>query len=293
VYNKNANGTFLSDFNAYCKWHDTGAYCPNVLNNIRGTQMKQFLLTPAAGKRLIAKAISARADIKSILTNGILVIIAGTTNGYVAEEILAMIGSGEKFSRSRFFRGINLPPGYGTTRQGQLVDSTHFPGDVIVKNGKWLVGKTLDDVVEDLKQGDIIIKGANALDVDKKHAAVLVAHPQGGTILASLRLVIGKRVRLIIPVGLEKRISGDLDNLAVRLNMPDVKGLRLLPVPGEVVTEIEAIEALTGARAEMFAAGGVCGAEGSVWLAVSGSEESEREAARLIQNVSNEPVFSM
>ncbi len=105
--------------------------------------------------------------------------------------------------------------------------------------------------------------------------------------------MVGKRVRLIIPVGLEKRIYGDIDDMAVRLNMPGVKGLRLLPVPGEVVTEIDAIKMLTGAGAELFAAGGVSGAEGSIWLAVSGTEESEKSAADLIQLVAAEPPFSI
>ena len=52
--------------------------------------MKQFLVTPCMGKRLIGKAMAIHPDIKSVLEKGTLVIIAGTTNGYVAEEILKM-----------------------------------------------------------------------------------------------------------------------------------------------------------------------------------------------------------
>ena len=65
-------------------------------------------------------------------------------------------------------------------------------------------------------------------------------------------------------------------------------GFRLLPVPGEVFTEIEAIRLLTGAEAEMLAAGGVGGAEGAVWLALRGSEEQLAKAAELIKEVSGE-----
>jgi hypothetical protein len=50
--------------------------------------MKQLLLTPSAGKRLIAKALSIHPQIQSALQKGTLVVIAGTTNGYLAEEIL-------------------------------------------------------------------------------------------------------------------------------------------------------------------------------------------------------------
>jgi hypothetical protein len=53
---------------------------------------------------------------------------------------------------------------------------------------------------------------------------------------------------LVLPVGLEKRVCGDLMDLAGRLNAPGNSGYRLFPVPGEVITEIEAISLLTGAR---------------------------------------------
>jgi hypothetical protein len=98
-------------------------------------------------------------------------------------------------------------------------------------------------------------------------------------------------VRLILPVGLEKRISGDLDDLAGKLNVPGTRGPRLLPVPGHVFTEIDAIALLTGAVAELAAGGGVCGAEGSVWLAVSGEPEQEEAAENLLRSLSHEPPF--
>ena len=50
--------------------------------------MKQLLITPAMGKRLIAKTIANHPAVRKALRNGTVVIVAGTTNGYVAEEIL-------------------------------------------------------------------------------------------------------------------------------------------------------------------------------------------------------------
>jgi hypothetical protein len=98
-------------------------------------------------------------------------------------------------------------------------------------------------------------------------------------------------VRLILPVGLEKRIPGDLMELAARLNAPGGSGPRLLPVPGEVFTEIEAIRLLSGAEAEMIAAGGVGGAEGAVRLALHGSEKQMEKAEELMGAVSVEADF--
>jgi hypothetical protein len=253
--------------------------------------MKQILLTVAMGKRLIGKALAAHPAVISALQKGTVVIVAGTTNSYVAEEILESIGQKDKFARRRFFRGISLPPHYKTTDAGRLAGDNEFPGDVVIRDGLWQEGKTINDVAAELKEGDVIIKGANALDTVHKRAAILIGNLQGGTITVALSAVVGRRVRLLIPIGLEKRIPGDLDEIANKVNTPGNKGFRLLPVPGEVLTEIEALKLLTGAKAEMIAAGGISGAEGCVWLAIEGSPEQVQQAEKLIQSVSSEPPF--
>lgn len=255
--------------------------------------MRLYLLSPAAGKRLIGRALAAHPAIRSALSSGTVAIIAGTTNGYVAEEILKSIGQAEGFSRKSFFRGIALPPWRETTADGRLPDESGFSGDVIIDGGVWKRGRTIFDVIDDLAEGDVILKGANALDMERRVAAVLIGHPRGGTILAAMQGVLGRRARLVLPVGLEKRVFGDLMDLAGRLNAPGNSGPRIFPVPGQVFTEIEAISTLTGAKANLAAAGGVCGAEGSVWLAIDGSEEQIDAAERLLKDVSMEPGFEL
>jgi hypothetical protein len=255
--------------------------------------MKQYIITPAAGKRLIGKALASHPTVSSVLKTGTVVVVAGTTNGYVAEEILASIGQAEGFVRGRFFRGITLAPSCPTTGASRLPDKRGFPGDVVIVKGHWQKGKTIYDVMDDLKGGDLILKGANALDRSRKRAAILVGHPKAGTIGVALQAVIGRRVRLMVPIGLEKRVECDLDALAEKLNDPSAQGPRLLPVPGEVFTEIDAIAVLTGAKAELVASGGVCGAEGSVWLAVSGTEAEMNAAEALIWTIISEPPFQL
>lgn len=256
--------------------------------------MKQYIITSAAGKRLIGKALARHPEIQSALIQGTVVIVAGTTNGYVAEEILGAMGApaGEGFGRGRFFRGITLPPSMPMAADGQLPDGRGFPGDVIISRGAWQKGKTIFDVADDLQEGDVIIKGANALDLQRKRAAVYIGHPKGGTIAVALQAAVGRRVRLLLPVGLEKRICGDLDMLARLLNEPGAGGPRLLPVPGRVFTEIDALALLTGAKAYLVAAGGVCGAEGSIRLAVQGEPQQETAAEELLQPLILEPAFS-
>lgn len=212
----------------------------------------------------------------------------------MAEEILAKIGALDEkkdFNRSRFFRGITLPPSRAAADSESPPEANSLPGDVVISGGIWQRGKTIFDVADDLKEGDVILKGANALDLQRKRAAIYIGHPQGGTIAVALQAVVGRRVRLLLPVGLEKRIHGDLDDLAEILNEPGAQGPRLFPVPGQVFTEIDALAALTGAKAVLVAGGGVGGAEGSVRLAVKGEPQQEEAAEILLQSLLHEPSF--
>jgi hypothetical protein len=244
------------------------------------------------GKRLIAKTLANHPDIRKALKNGTIVIVAGTTNGYVAEEILKCNKITDDFSRKHFFRGLTMPPTKSVTKEGRLADESKFPGDVVIVKGGWQRGKTIADLVDDLKEGDVILKGANALDLERKQAAVLIGHPKAGTIGLALPAILGRRVKLIVPVGLEKRISGDLNAISEKLNAPGAGGYRLLPVQGEIFTEIEALRALTAAEVRLIAAGGVCGAEGGCWIAVTGEPEQEEFAEQIIASVAGESPFS-
>ncbi len=255
--------------------------------------MKQFLITPAAGKRLIAMALTKHSVVEDALKFGTVVIVAGTTNGYVAEEILSLTGQSEDFSKKRFFRGVVLPPTLSRTASGRLPYYSKFPGDVVLENGVWKKGKTIFDVVDDLEEGDVIFKGANSLDIIRRKAAIYIGHPKAGTIGAALQAVVGRRVRLIIPVGLEKRVPGDLDELALKLNVPGLKGPRFLPVPGEVFTEIEAFKILYDVEAVLIAGGGVGGAEGSVWLGITGEDKSVELAENILMSISSEKPFEI
>ena len=49
-------------------------------------------MTPAAGKRLIAMALARHPQVVRAMERGTLLIVAGTTDGYVAEEALRALG---------------------------------------------------------------------------------------------------------------------------------------------------------------------------------------------------------
>jgi len=234
------------------------------------------------GKRLIGMGMARHASIEAVLTKGTLVIIAGTTNGYVAEEILKVAGQADGFSREGFRRGLTTPPGV-------KVDKHPFDGDVVLVDGKWDRGKVITDVAGDLKEGDVVVKGANAVNLCLGRAGVLVGHARCGTAGAAVPAVVGARVKLIVPVGLEKRVTADINDIADKLNAPGATGPRMLPLPGEVFTELDAISLPTGAEVHLVAGGGTFGAEGCVWIAAEGNPEALDSVEQLIQSVTGEP----
>ncbi|OCL28128.1 hypothetical protein U472_02765 [Orenia metallireducens] len=254
---------------------------------------KQFLVTPALGKRLIAKSIASLPEIEDALKNKTIVIIAGTTNAYVAEELLEKVKQLEDFSKKRFFRGVTLPPNYRRSTEDGAEDKGEFLGDVVIDKGRWLKRKTIFDVVDDLREGDIIIKGANALNLENQQAGIYIGHPKGGTIGAAMQAVVGRRVKLYLPVGLEKRILGDINRISQKLNSSNTIGPRMWSVSGEIITEQEAINIMTGAEVELVASGGICGAEGSCWLAVSGSHQQIDQVEDIIREYFEEPNFKI
>lgn len=243
--------------------------------------MKQVTVTTAMGKRLIGMGMAQHPSIKRVLAQGTLVIIGGTTNGYVAEEVLRSIGQ-DGFSRLGFRRGVTAAPG----RAAPKVD---FPGDVVIRKGEWLKGRTIQNTVDELVEGDVILKGGNAFDA-KGQPAVQIGSDIGGTAWLAVSAVIGRRVELIVPIGLEKRVLEDVYELALLCNAPGGEGAGFFPLPAPAFTELDAIRLLTSAEARLLAGGGVYGAEGASWLMLTGEEEHVEAAVDLINSVAAEPL---
>ena len=143
-------------------------------------------------------------------------------------------------------------------------------------------------------EGDVFLKGANAINYALEQAALLIGHPTGGTIGAASGPVIARRIKLIVPAGLEKDVPVDLTEAADLVGETDEK-LKGEPtlwlMQGELFTEVEALEVLAGVDSLPIAAGGIGGAEGSVRLLLLGSEEDVRKAVELVGSIQGEPPF--
>ncbi len=244
-----------------------------------------FVLTPAESKRLIARAVVQLPSVKKALSDGIVMASTGSTNTYVLEELL-----GEKIPQHSYLSGITLP----------AKDAPNIPADR--RNDLVLVKGRPDDsldrfsALERMEPGDVFIKGANALNYDTQTAGILIGgHGGGGTIGAAMGHVVGRRLNLVMPVGLEKCIADDIVEVAERMNTPDEYDPdppRMMPVVGaDIVTEIEALRVLAGVEVYHVASGGIAGAEGAVWLLAEGSSDEVAAAKRIVEDLRGEPPF--
>jgi len=242
----------------------------------------ETVLTVAQSKRLIARGVKQHPAVKTALNNGTIGICRGTTCSYVAEEFL-----GHPIERFAYTTGLTLPkqPAHKVEKPSTVMH------DVIIRLGEiHMDGETAVEAAKNMKPGDIIIKGANALNYRKKIAGCLVGHPAGGTVGSFWGPLYGLKFRLVIPVGLEKEITSDILEVS-SLTMEENTGCSLMPMTGTIITEIEAIKILTGAEAVQIAAGGIRGAEGSVRLLVQGSSDEVNAAQSLFSELEQEPPY--
>lgn len=245
-----------------------------------------IVFTVAQSKRLIARAVAQMPEVKRALAGGMVAIGRGTTNAYVAEEIL-----GHAIPKGEYVAGRTLPPG---TPEGWFGQMKH--PDIVLRKGRQVEDMSVVDSVKEMKAGDVFIKGANALNYDQQVVGILVGHPMGGTI-STYGTLIARKVHLIIPIGLEKLVYEDINELSRATrngeDHPDARVTALFPMTGTIVTEIEALALLCGVEARLLAAGGVAGAEGAVWLLLDGSREQLDTALALHNELKSEPNLGL
>lgn len=242
-----------------------------------------LVFTAAESKRLIAKAIPALEIVRRALTHGMVIVCRGSTCAYVAEEL-----TGRRLRKSSFVLGRITPARFAG---GDLFDASL--SEIVLRNGQPVDGLSLADAVAELQAGDVVIKGANALDYRAGLVANLIGHPDGGTLGTVLGGIHGRGAHLVIPVGLEKLVAGDLLSAARRAEEAhtDPALPRFWVFRGHIVTEIEALSLLCGVEAVHLASGGICGAEGGVWLRVFGTHQQVSAALRLAEEIHGEPSF--
>jgi hypothetical protein len=234
----------------------------------------QITLTPTESKRLIAKAVAKLPEVLNAFRNGIVIVTVGTTNAFVAEELL-----GHKIDKEKFAAGIVLPKGTC------VLPAEKRTKEIIIRKGK-VVDDKMEDVLLDMTSNDVFIKGANALDPSWM-AGVFLASRRGGTVGKIWGILISRGVNLIVAVGLEKFIPSKITDLTQLAGIDKASfstgvPIGISPLLGKVITELEAINILTGADAIALGKGGISGAEGSVTLLVRGVTQQLARVKQLV-----------
>jgi hypothetical protein len=246
-----------------------------------------FVLTPAESKRLIGKAVAEMEEVRHARQKAQILIGHGSTNVYVAEEILGKERLAELMKRDRYPSGVILR-GISCTTLGE-----EKPPILILNRGVVEPpAPTMAEMLRDFGPDSVFIKGANAVDPEG-NAAVFVAHPEGGTIGWAIGTLLARGIQIVVPVGLEKMIPSvpKAIPLCGQQTFDYCQGLRvgLIPLAGaKVITEIEGLRKLAGVEATHVASGGCSGSEGAVTLVAEGNRESVEKAIRIVESVKGE-----
>ena len=252
--------------------------------SLSSTELKRgiVVLTPSESKRLLAKAVAALPEVKNALKNGNIIIALGTTDAYCAEEL-----TGEKLDKQKYVAG------YIYKGLLSVLDSQKRILAYTLVKGKRSELQA-EALLKEFGADDVYIKGGSAVDPEG-NAGVLAAGEAGGTIGGAWPVTSARGSYLIMPVGLEKLIPSvtrafwKCGQKRIDRFMGKVP-LALIPVTtGLVVTEIEAIEVLTGAVATHIASGGIGGSEGAVVLQIEGDQKTFDEAFALVESIKGEP----
>jgi hypothetical protein len=242
-----------------------------------------FTLTPAESRRLIARAVAQMPEVQAALKNAYVIITGGTTNAFVAQEILGT----REVDPGRFTAGTSA---YGTLCVTDPKDRQPFP--IILFRGD-RVDKTIREALDDFRPETIVIKGANAVDPEG-NVGIITSGYDGGTVAATIGTMTHTGLNYIVPVGLEKLVPSVKESSIYTgaktydYSMGADFGMYCL-VKAKAVTEIKALEILAGVETKLVAAGGIAGNQGAVVLVSMGEKENLEKAIEAVEAVKGEP----
>lgn len=247
----------------------------------------QTTLTTSEGKRLIGRAISQMDTVQDALKNGTIIIATSTTTAYVLEELL---------DRRIEEKGM-FTAGVVTAKGCCVTDPKGRYNHHVIREREVTEMKTpeLPKVLAGMGPGDVFIKGANAIDPFGA-AAILLGGAGGGTIGTSWGYITSNGIKTIIATGLEKLVPWPLTEAVSKMGTRTVDrslgmAVGMMVVQGEVVTEMEALNMLTGVEAIPIGGGGIDGGEGSKIFLLEGDEASIKAAYDLICGIKGEPLL--
>jgi len=248
-------------------------------------------LTAEESKRLIGKGIAALAVVRQARENGIIGFCICSSAKYAAEEIL----------REPLPAYAPYVCGFVNRRGLYASPAGHAGKQLVLDHGEpvWLdwPRENITKFIKGMGAQDVIIKSGNILDPNRKVGA-LVGQSNGGEYGKYLPTILARGITLIVPMTLNKSVPYALDDILPEMGITKIPAQRahgepcgMLPVPGTVVTEVDALETLCGVKALPAAMGGIGDGNGTVTLLLRGSAEAVEQAWTLIESIKGEPAL--
>jgi len=214
----------------------------------------QVTLTVEEGKAIIAQGIQKHPKFIKSFNQGNILFKGGTTVSRITEEIL----------------GIQLRISGRITSRGTVssLNNSDEAHSIVYGKNKWInVDERISEITGKFDEKDLILCGANAIDA-YGNAAIMAGSEGGGNVGKSVSSWYSEGASIIIPVGIEKLVPGNL-NYTLRKSSRKGKSLSygmsvgLIPLVGEVFTEVEAIRLLGADECYVIGSGGLGVAQGS------------------------------
>ncbi len=237
----------------------------------------QFTLTVTEGKRLIAKGIASLPEVRRALEEGMILLKGGTTVSALSEELCG---------RPLRISGRITPRG-AVSSGSASVEEAH---SLLLRKGvPEKADGRLAEIGREMGPEDVAVCGANL--VDREGCAAMMAGRdlcgEPGSVIPALE---AEGVLCIVAAGLEKFSPFSVRescHFAGRKASSWAMGMAvgLVPVPGRVFSEMEALASLGAARCMLVGRGGLSGAEGASTFVVEGEKERLKEILTLIRSL--------
>lgn len=245
-------------------------------------------LTAEESLRLIAKAVAALKAVRNAYKKGFIGFSLCTSCGYIIQELIGA----DAVDPGRYCCGFihakgscSVPP---KDREKLLLLEKGTP--------RWLnfPAENFSAFFDQMDADDIIVKSGSVLDPSGK-AGVLVSSPDGGEIGAYLPHMAARGIGLIIPMPISKTVPLPLEEILPYMGISKFKSDRvhgmscgMLPLIGQVVTEMDAFGILFEVKAVPAAMGGVGSGVGTVTLVLSGGDQAVESAWQTVNHIKGE-----
>lgn len=241
----------------------------------------QVTLTVEEGKEIIALGMLKHSALINSLEKGKILFKGGTTVSKITEKLL----------------GVSLRISGRITARGTVssLNNIDDPHSIIVNKGTWFnADKVIVEETKKLTKNDLIVCGANALDY-KGRAALMAGSQGGGNVGISMSAWNTEGATVVIPIGIEKMIPGDLDEIIKRSSRKGKSlswgmAVGLMPLHGEIFTEVDAIKKLSNVDCFAIAAGGLGKAQGSCTLEILGENSELDKIANILKDIKSKDI---